>query len=210
MQGDTVILVHGLWMTGIELSVLQHRLAEHGFHVRRFRYGTLRTGLEQNREKFANFVTGISAQGLHIIGHSLGGVLALHTLQRYPGLPVEKVVCLGSPLVDTKAGRNLLQIPFGPKLLGRTLKEGVIDAPLGSWDGPQAVGSIAGELSLGLGKVVKRLPGPYDGAVLVDETRLPGIDDHIVLRVSHSGLVLSPEAALQSMWFLDFGEFRWA
>ncbi len=210
MKGDTVILVHGLWMTGIELSLLQHRLAEHGFNVRRYRYGMLRTGLEQNRETLANFIAGVDASRLHIIGHSLGGVLALHTLQRYPDLPIDKVVCLGSPLVDTKAGRNILRFPFGPKVLGKTLKEAVLDQPLTAWEGTQAVGSVAGNLSIGAGRIVKRLPGPNDGAVQIEETRLPGIADHIVLRVSHSGLVLSTEVAYQSMWFLDHGEFRWA
>ena len=36
-----VVLVHGLWMNGLEFSVLEHRLRhEHGFDVRTFSYPT--------------------------------------------------------------------------------------------------------------------------------------------------------------------------
>ena len=33
-----------------------------------------------------------------LVGHSLGGLVALEALRRQPDLPVSRVVCLGSPL----------------------------------------------------------------------------------------------------------------
>ena len=32
-DGDTVVLVHGLWMTGFEFGVLRNRLVQDGFRV---------------------------------------------------------------------------------------------------------------------------------------------------------------------------------
>ena len=90
---------------------------------------------------------------VHLVGHSLGGVLALHTLKRFPELPVDKVVCLGSPLVDTSAGRVLHDYAAGRALLGKTLPQAIFREPLREWNGPQPVGVIAGTRGFGLGAI---------------------------------------------------------
>ena len=42
MADPPVILVHGLWMNGLELSMLGYRLRhEHGYDVRTFSYPTM-------------------------------------------------------------------------------------------------------------------------------------------------------------------------
>ncbi|KAG0922474.1 hypothetical protein G6F31_019901 [Rhizopus arrhizus] len=46
-----------------------------------------------------------------------------------------------------------------------------------------------------------------DGTVALAETRLPGLSDHCVVRTSHSGLVVSPDAARQTAYFLRHGQF---
>ena len=46
-NGEAVVLVHGLWMTGREMRVLGGRLEESGFRVRYFRYRSWRGGLAQ-------------------------------------------------------------------------------------------------------------------------------------------------------------------
>jgi len=52
------------------------------------------------------------------------------------------------------------------------------------------------------------VPEPSDGVVTVDETRLPGLSDHLVLPVSHSGMLISREVALQTAAFLRYGRFE--
>jgi len=51
------------------------------------------------------------------------------------------------------------------------------------------------------------LDGESDGTVGLAETRLPGLADHCVVPVSHSGLVLSPEVATLTADFLRQGRF---
>jgi len=69
------------------------------------------------------------------------------------------------------------------------------------------VGSIAGCKSLGLGRLLGGLPSPNDGVVAVEETRMSGTRDQIVLNVSHSGMLISTSVAHQVCMFLRHGYF---
>lgn len=208
MSEATVILVHGLWMTGVEMSLLKHRLRNDGFHVVQFRYRMLARSLDHNCERLRKLIEQHKDKQLHLLGHSLGGVLALQTLQRYPDLPIDKVVCLGSPLLDSSAGRRLVRFPPGRAMLGKTLPEAVFEQPLESWSGLQVVGVIAGTRALGLGRLITTLPRPNDGMVTLAETCLPGIHDHLEINVGHTALVLSKPVAAQCTWFFKHGAFK--
>ena len=58
-----------------------------------------------------------------------------------------------------------------------------------------------------LGRLTGRFGEANDGTVAVAETRLDGIKDHIVLPVSHSGMMLSSTVADQAAAFLQRGAF---
>lgn len=207
MTSETIILVHGLWMTGVEMLLLQRRLRSRGYKVRQFRYRMVARNLDHNCERLRNLIERQAAT-VHIIGHSLGGVLALQTLRHYPELKVDKVICLGSPLTDTAAGRRVAMVNAGRVILGKTLPEAVFESPLGEWSGQQQVGVVAGSRGFGLGKFLGSLPQPNDGVVSVAETNLPGIKDHLEVPVGHTGLVISRQVAAQCAWFIRHGEFR--
>jgi len=208
MSSATIILVHGLWMTGLEMALLKRRLRSRGYTVKQFRYRMMTRDLAYNSAKLRDCIAGQQTDKVHLIGHSLGGVLALQTLRCYPELAVERVVCLGSPLVDTAAGRRVARFGVGRAILGYTLPQAVFDSPLLNWTGSQQVGVIAGTRSFGLGRLVGGVPTPNDGMVSVAETKLPGITDHIEVWVGHAFLVLSNLVATQSAWFICHGEFR--
>jgi pimeloyl-ACP methyl ester carboxylesterase len=208
MSAETIILAHGLWMTGAEMSFLKRRLRVAGFHVVQFRYRMVMRPLAHNIERFAKFIREHAGSKTFLVGHSLGGVLALQTLQEHPDLPVDKVICLGSPLLDTHAGRRFLRLAPGRAMVGKTLPEAIFDKPLVEWKGSQKVGVIAGTRAFGLGRVVAKLPRPNDGMVAVSETCLPGIEDHLTLPVTHTAMLLSRETAEQCGHFLRDGCFR--
>lgn len=208
MADPTIILVHGLWMTGVEMVVLRKRLLADGFQVLQFRYRMVRRSLEHNTERLQELIRAQGGKPVHLVGHSLGGVLSLQTLRHYPDLPVDKVVCLGSPLVDTVAGRRFVKFGIGRRMLGHTLPAAIFDQPLREWSGSQPVGVLAGNRGVGIGQLMGRLPRPHDGVVALAETCLPGISDHLALAVSHTGLVVSRVAAEQCAWFLRHGQFR--
>ena len=208
MSAETIILVHGLWMMGAEMSLLKRRLRVHGYAVQQFRYRMMTQSLDHNRAQLKQFIEKYPADKTHIIGHSLGGVLALQTLQAYPELPVSSVICLGSPLVDSAAGRRVSRVGAGRAILGKTMPEAVFETPLKDWSGQARVGVVAGNRGFGLGKMIGKLPKPNDGVVALAETCLPGIDDHLEVPVGHTGLVLSADVASQCHWFISHGSFQ--
>jgi hypothetical protein len=70
------------------------------------------------------------------------------------------------------------------------------------------IGAIAGNRELGLARMVVRLPAPNDGVVCLDETRFPGLRDHLVLPVGHTLMLMSSRVARQTVSFLRTGAFR--
>lgn len=204
---ETIVLVHGLWMNSAILSLLGLRLGRQGFAIASFTYPTVRAGMSANTQLLHEFIGTLGRPPVHIVGHSLGGVLALHLLQEYPGERVGRVVCLGSPLTDSAAFRNLQRRSWGRKIVGKTLTDAMQGGGLHTLPREIDVGSIAGRLPFGVGRVSGKLPAPHDGVVSVAETRLSGITEQITLPVTHTGLVLSRTVAAQTAHFLRHGKF---
>jgi pimeloyl-ACP methyl ester carboxylesterase len=140
-----------------------------------------------------------------LVGHSLGGLVALEALRRQPDLPVSRVVCLGSPLRGSGTARTLAEHGWSAAL-GRSSE--LLLGGLPNWEGRAQVGLIAGSVPHGLGSLLGAIGDASDGTVALDETRLPGLADHCVVAASHSGLVFSPDAARQTAAFLRDGCFR--
>ncbi len=201
-----VILVHGLWMNGLEMTWLRSRLRDRGYSVRQFQYHTTSQTLADKCRRLKQTILREHAN-VALVGHSLGGVLSLHTLRMFPELPVEKIVCLGSPLVDTAAGRSLHGVQPGRLVLGRLLPEAVFENPLRRWDQELPVGVIAGTQSFGPGQLVAKLKKPHDGTVAVVETQLPGITDHLQLPYSHTTMLFAQDVVDQCDAFLRTGQF---
>jgi pimeloyl-ACP methyl ester carboxylesterase len=205
---ETLVLVHGLWMTGLESNLLRGRLQDdYGFDTRQYSYHTVEVGLEDNVRLLAEFLADVPGDTLHVVGHSLGGLLALHTLMRHPDRRPGRIVCLGSPLKGSVAARAMAGLPFGEELLGATIREAVLNGGLDAYRGEREVGVIAGTLAVGLGVVIENLPRPNDGTIAVEETKLPGIKDHLEVPVSHTGLLVSEVVASQTAYFLRHGQF---
>jgi hypothetical protein len=91
-------------------------------------------------------------------------------------------------------------------MLGRTANDWM-RMPRPSIPNGVEVGVIAGNVPFGLGPLVTRLPKPHDGVVLVDETRVPGAKDSIVLRINHTGTLFSSAVARAAGAFLRNGTF---
>jgi hypothetical protein len=70
------------------------------------------------------------------------------------------------------------------------------------------LGVIAGDVSFGLGRLFVSLQAPNDGVVMLDETRVPGAADSIVLHISHSAMLVAPAVARAACAFLKNGRFE--
>ena len=122
-------------------------------------------------------------------------------------LPPGRIVLLGSPLNGSRAAQNLARLPFGRKIMGRGVREDLLTESQRRWSGQRELGVIAGSVGIGLGRLVGVHGAPSDGTIFVEETRLPGILEHLVLRVSHTALPWSSMVARQTAAFLSDGNF---
>jgi pimeloyl-ACP methyl ester carboxylesterase len=193
-------------MPGTETILLQRRLRAAGFEPRLFRFRTVSVGLDENVERLAAFVAAIPG-GAHLIGYSLGGVLAVCLGARPDAPALGRIVCLGAPLNGSGAGRRLARTALGRRLLGKSMLELNARAPLPEWSGTPALGVIAGRLGVGVGRLLGGFALPNDGTVAVEETRLAGLTDHLVLPVSHPTLLFSRAVARHAAEFLEHGHF---
>ena len=200
-----VVLVHGLWYRAPGMAVMAGRLRRRGWNVDVFSYPSVARRFDASVRALGRFVRDTGAQRVHLVGHSLGGLLILRLLQRDPDIPPGRVVLVGTPVHGSRTARRMRGWPLLSRLLGNSavpLSRGFNRAPPS-----HPVGVIAGRLAVGAGLVTGDLPQPNDGTVSVDETRLTGAADHIELPVSHTGLVLSPRVVRAVDRFLRFGSF---
>lgn len=209
---EHVVLIHGLWMPARGMKKLARLLESRGYTTSIFSYRSV-------RDRFADHVPACAAhlqqvmetqnpKRLNIVGHSMGGLVALKTIryckQQGIALPPGRQVLLGSPLNGSLIAQQRTR--SGAVLIGRsqaTLAQPQIQLP-----GDRPTGVIAGSVSRGTGRWLSKLPSPNDGTVSVAETKLPLLTDHIVLGVSHSGMLLQAGVVTQIVHFLRHGYFQ--
>ena len=201
-----IIYVHGLWMNGTESLFLRRRLASQlGAHVHRFRYKSVSATMSDVTAGLQAFVRELAPSSLHLIAHSLGGLVVYRFLERYPDQPPGRVVFLGTPAVASRAAVSVAKMRWAP--LGRCVAEELLTERSRRWAVSRDLGIIAGTRPMGLGRLFTRFEEDSDGTVAVSETRLPGATDYLTLPVSHSGLMLSPRVAREAGAFLKSGRF---
>ena len=202
---EYVLLLHGIWMGSWTMSWLSDELRDAGFETGCLDLRSVGDAPEVLVENLTEAIANVDAARIHLLGHSMGGLIILRYLQNALDKRLGRAILLGSPALGSDAARQLDQQPWGGVLgASRTLwcSEFPTEVP-----GSLEVGAIAGDFGLGLGMLFASLQGPNDGAVCVAETRIAGLRDHIVLPVSHSSMLLSTEVARHAISFLKSGSF---
>ena len=151
-------------------------------------------------------------QGQHAHGLLAGGLQALEQL--LPGL-CQELARGGAPTGDNLrdaawifSGRRLALLPGGRWLLGRSMVQW-LNEPRPALSEDFDIGVIAGSGGIGMGRLIAPgLPRPHDGVISVQETRVPGMRDHIVLPVSHTAMLFSECVVRQTDAYLERGCFE--
>jgi len=206
------VFVHGLWLTGAESALMRRRIsARHGFECHSFTYRTVGRPMNDVLARLAQFVERIDAERVHFVGHSLGGLVLYRYFETQRAAPPGRVVFLGSPTVKSRTAERVGRLPLLSTLVGGLVANELV-RPNGTreWRCERQLGLIAGTRPLGLGRFFARFDEECDGTIGVSETRLPGHTAHVMLPVSHMGMLTSADVARQVGSFLENGQFETA
>ncbi|MBC8011443.1 MAG: alpha/beta fold hydrolase, partial [Burkholderiales bacterium] len=213
---DTVVLLHGLGRGPASMWPLARSLEREGYHVVNVRYPSQRADIATLAEGALGPVFGDarapSSARIHIVTHSLGGILVRRYLKDH-GAPASlgRVVMLappnsGSEIVDTLADWRVYAWINGPAGLDLGTAPHHAPAALGAPPTGVEIGVIAGEYSWNP-FFSALIPGPDDGKVAVARTHLAGEADHLTLPYSHTWLMNRRETRRQVAAFLREGHF---
>jgi len=206
-----VVFLHGLWLHGPESILLRRRLQrDFRLDVEVFHYPSVAATMAEVTARLQAFIARRAPRELHLVGHSLGGLIAYRFLERFPEQPPGRVVFLGTPAVASRAAIQVSRLQWARALLGRCVAEELLTERRREWPGRRDLGIIAGTLPAGLGQLFVHFDEASDGSVGLSETRLPGASDYITLPVSHFGLLLSARVARATGSFLTHGHFSLA
>ncbi len=181
------------------------RTLEQHYQPHMFTYSSVFHTPQHTKQKLVELLH--KTQAAYIVGHSLGGVLALQTLCDNPYLQeqVKRLVCLGSPLKGSQVVQKLATVRGGHRLVGQSFN--TLQMGCSPWEGKTEVAVIAGNKPQGLGKLVSPFAEDNDGTVGISETKLEGVVHHRIVAASHSGLLWCPNTAQLTAHFLQSGCF---
>ena len=208
---ETIIVVHGLGRTSASMAILVSRLKLAGFRVVSFGYPSTSEPMEALVDRLHTEVEvccADEAEPVHFVTHSMGGVLVRSYLDRRPGLHLGRVVMLsppnqGSEIIDAFADSPLLQRIVGPagSQLGTTgfvSQLGPVRFDLGIVTGDRSMNPLGSWL----------IPGPDDGKVGVEQARVEGATDFMVVSATHTFIMNRGTVAEEVVHFLRNGRFE--
>jgi pimeloyl-ACP methyl ester carboxylesterase len=178
-----------------------------GFETRRFRYHSITRNLDANARALGLYCQAQQTQRLHIVAHSLGGLVVLRMFEQGLKLPTGRVVFMGSPVRGSRFARYLMQRGMAWSL-GKSGAGALAAEHDPVWKQKRELGVIAGTHEFRLNPLNPKLPSPHDGIVAVEETRIEGAKDYVTIHSNHTGMLFRRELAGQVVSFLNDGEFK--
>lgn len=211
---ECVVLLHGLFRSSDSLNKMQEALEEEGYLTANTDYPSRKFKIE----KLATIAVdkGVAAcrehdnvEKIHFVTHSLGGILVRQYLSEESIDELGRVVMLGPPNQGSDAVDDLGDVPGfdwmnGPA--GRQLGKDENSVPLRLGPVEFELGVIAGSRSIDpiTSSVLKN---PDDGRVSVEDTKVEGMDDFVVVKHSHAFMMRMRKPIELTKTFLKTGRF---
>ncbi|MCG7915732.1 MAG: alpha/beta fold hydrolase [Candidatus Thiodiazotropha weberae] len=209
-EKEVVVLLHGLARSNTAMWLLKQRLEEAGFHVEAIDYASFNQTSQQIIGNITNQINECCKSinnRVHLVGHSLGGLLIRAYLEHNQIQNLGRVVLVGTPNQGSEVADYANQKWWG-QLAGQaalslgTTKESFPNT-LPEPDYP--VGIIAGVRESDNEELI---PGLDDGLVSVESTKLRNMQDFIAVPSGHSMMRYNKVVATQTIIFLKSGKFN--
>ena len=150
-----VVYVHGLWLTGNEGGILLRRLGrELNAKTRAFSYPSVRSNISDSAQALGKFLAQQRAETLHLVGHSLGGLVILKLFESGAGaqLPPGTNRVLRFAAERQPRGAESSASAVRQENLGKGCTRGIAHAASTPLDGPARTGRDRRQRGNRLGK----------------------------------------------------------
>jgi len=211
MSGRGVIVLHGIIRSSKSIYTVAEQLRSEGFTAFPMEYPSTQISIEQAAEYLDSIIQNLDGvEELHLVGHSMGGLVIRAWFAKHNDPRIKRVVMLGTPNYGAEMAdlvkRNLLfRTVFGPA--GQQLvtdNAGLI--PLLPTP-PCEFAIIAGARGNETGWN-PFIPGDDDGTVTVASARLAGAADFNTAQRLHHALLGDRDVSAQIARFLLTGRLR--
>lgn len=221
-QKNRVILIHGLHQTAWIMRPLAKRLQAQGFDTHQYSYRSMRDGIKTNSQRLDAWLkqNHYPDQPIDLVGHSLGGLIIRDFITDYPQWQIGRCVTLGTPHIGSISADYIWRLV--PSIVGQSYVD-ALDGTVAPLPEHITLGAIAGDRPYGLGQLFLQYHKrklrktdsllldeylAHDGTVYVSETKIDAATDHIIMPVSHTGMLVNTAVAEQTGYFLQYGQFK--
>ncbi len=210
---EGVLFLHGIARRARSMRALERAFGAEGYATLNLDYPARRLALADLADWTAQRLDAFAdpLARLHVVTHSMGGLVARGLITRYRPPQLGRVVMLGPPNQGSEVADRLQHLAlyrrfFGPAGLELVTRRGpALEDLLGPVDYP--LGVIAGDRTLYPLASLLWLPGPDDGRVTVARTKLPGMSAHRTLHATHATMMWNRTAIRESLHFVREGRF---
>jgi pimeloyl-ACP methyl ester carboxylesterase len=215
-MADTVVLLHGIKRTSACMRKFEKHLQTQGYITRNVDYPSTRYPIERLAKIVAAEVEDAAQSNrggrIHLVGHSMGGLVIRAMLKSYRPSNLGRVVMVGTPNNGSQVADFLKNVPLYKAAYGPAGQQLVSDqSTFGHIFGPVdfELGIIAGTRSIDpVSSLIIGYQKANDGKVTVESTRLAGAADHIVIAANHTFIPSNKTMWAQALSFLRDGRFH--